>query len=154
MSLCPKCVIGGVLQGSSSFAFDEDVDAPAFHLELAFTLDTDSEQSVGERSVSFDGNVTEGTLVDGVIEGRLSGRFDVLSDKELAAPAVLRTFNSRGVLAFLHLAVEDESGRTFFTANVRPLGKSLDPQRALRNVAGTVFLGWDDPARGDGEMSG
>jgi hypothetical protein len=149
MALCTKCIIGGVVQGGSSFDFDEESDAAGFHLEFAFELDTDFESSKGKRAVAFDGELADGTLVDGELRGYLSGRFDVLSEKELRAPATIRTFSSRGVLSFLVVEAEDETGRVFFTANVRPREKFLDPRLAIRGALGSVFLGWNDPARAE-----
>jgi hypothetical protein len=153
VSLCPKCIIGGVLQNGSEFNFDETADvrtdAVAYSLEFFFELDTDDEASQGQRRVSFEGRVTEGTVIDGVIEGTLSGQFDVLADKEMSAPATLETYARRGLLALITISARDETGRTFFSANVRPPIQFLDPRR-IGELRGTVFLGWDDPSRADG----
>jgi hypothetical protein len=155
VTVCPKCVIGGVLQNGSTFSFaevaDADTDAVPFHLDFWFELDTDEETSQGMRHVVFDGQLTEGTVVDGLISGTLSGQFDVLADRELrGVPASVETFARRGVLAFMTVVVRDEkSGRTTFSANIRPHTSFVDPLRALSDLRGTVFLGWDDPARSE-----
>lgn len=156
MSLCPKCAIGGVLQGFSSFSYAESADsadAPQVGMQLAYSLETDDAASSGERTVSFEGTVTEGTLEDGIIEGTLSGQFDVITENEISAPARIRTFASRGQLAFLTIEVEDETGRPFFTANLRPATPHVDPAVAVRDIRGIVFLAWDDPSRAEGRNS-
>lgn len=150
MPLCPKCVIGGVLQNGSMMTFSEADELSGFHVEFQFALDTDDEESRGARDVTFDGDVGEGTLVDGLIRGTLRGQFDVITDSELSAKATIETFSRRGVLAFLVVTVQDESGRTSFCANLRPTTASIDPKAAMRELRGTVFLGWDDPSRSDG----
>jgi hypothetical protein len=131
-------------------SFNDADELSGFHVEFQFALDTDDEESSGARDVSFDGDVGEGTLVDGLIRGTLSGQFDVLTDKQLRAPATIETFSRRGLLAFLVVTVQDDSGRTSFSANLRPTTSSIDPTVALREVRGTVFLGWDDPGRAAG----
>jgi hypothetical protein len=143
------------LQNGSTFSFDEAADAETdvvpFHLDFWFELDTDEEASQGMRHVVFDGQVTDGTVVDGVITGTLSGHFDVLADKELREiPATVETFARRGLLSFLSVTVQDaETERTTFSANIRPLRRLVDPLRSLSDLRGTVFLGWDDPARAE-----
>jgi hypothetical protein len=157
---CAKCIIGGVLQNGSTFSFDEaadvETDVVPFHLDFWFELDTDEEAAQGMRNVVFDGQVTEGTVVDGVITGTLSGQFDVVRDKELRdVPATVETFARRGILGFLTVSVQDaETGRTTFSANVRPQRRLVDPLRALSDLRGTVFLGWDDPRRADDFKAG
>jgi hypothetical protein len=150
MAVCTKCVLGGVLQNGSRFDFEEvadaETDAVPYSLEFFFELDTDEEESRGQRKVFFEGRVSEGTVVDGVIEGTLSGQFDVLADNEVSAPATVETFARRGVLALITVSAQDDKGRTFFSANIRPPVKYLDPRR-LAELRGTVFLGWDNPNR-------
>jgi len=150
VAVCAKCVIGGVLQNGSRFDFEEpadaETDAVPYSLEFFFELDTDEEESRGQRKVSFEGRVSEGTVVDGVIEGTLSGQFDVFTDKQISAPATVETFARRGVLTFITVSAQDDAGRTFFSANIRPAVTFLDPRR-LAELRGIVFLGWDDPQR-------
>ena len=150
MTVCAKCVIGGILQNGSSFNFDEaadaETDAVPYNLEFYCELDTDEETSQGQRKIVFEGRVSEGTVVDGLIEGTLSGQFDVFTDKEISAPATVETYARRGVLSFITLSASDEAGRTYFSANIRPAVKFVDPRR-LTELTGTVFLGWDDPMR-------
>jgi hypothetical protein len=150
VTVCAKCVIGGILQNGSGFSFDEaadaETDAVPLSLEFYCELDTDEEESRGQRKISFDGRVSEGTVVDGTIEGTLFGQFDVLTDKEISAPATVETFSRRGLLAFLTVSVRDDAGRTYFSANIRPPVKFVDPRR-LTELHGTVFLGWEDQKR-------
>ena len=151
MSLCPKCIIGGVLQGGSRFDYDEAADADAealsLHIEFDFELETDDEQSQGSRHVEFDGTLAEGTRVDGLLRGTLKGNFDVVRDQTPTAEAIVETFESRGMLAFVSITVPGPFAGPSFSANLRPGIKSLNPAAALREVTGTVFLGWDDPGR-------
>jgi hypothetical protein len=150
VTLCPKCVIGGVLQNGGMLNFDEadDLSVSGFRVEFQFSLATDDAESAGTRDVAFDGDLVEGTLIDGLLRGTLSGQWDVLTDKrEGRVEASLETYSRRGLLALLVLRAEDESGRTFFSANLRPTRMSIDPKISLKEMRGTVFLSWDDPAR-------
>jgi hypothetical protein len=140
MALCPKCIVGGLAQGTGMMP-----DEGWYRVELVFTPDSDGEVEEAERRVTFEGELADRGAEDGSFSagGVLRGSFGV-DNEDIEAPAVVEAYSRNGLVGLINLTVRGDSGRVTFMASITP-DSDADDEAAVRGV---VFMGWPEGSKG------